>query len=149
MEVGNHSDEVYMRVALEEARSAYAEGEVPIGAVVVCNGKIIGRAHNRVEALQDVTAHAELLAITSASEYLGSKFLSDCSLYVTVEPCTMCATAIGWARVRRLVYGCSEVKYGYSHLAGEQVLHRSCEVSRELLADECASLMQSFFRSRR
>ncbi|GAD04681.1 hypothetical protein HQ45_03690 [Porphyromonas crevioricanis] len=142
-------DEQYMRLALEEADMALREEEVPIGAIVVCNGKVIGRAHNRVEALKDVTAHAEMLAITSASEYLGSKYLTNCILYVTVEPCPMCAAAIGWARVGKLVYGATEDKFGYNRIGRAPLLHKTCQVQSGILAQDCAALMQGFFRKHR
>ena len=143
------TDEYYMRIALAEAAEAYEAGEIPIGAVITVNGKIIARAHNRTEALNDVTAHAEMQAITSAAEYLGGKYLPDCTLYVTVEPCPMCAGAIGWSQIRRVVYGASDEKRGYSRIMSRSPFHPKCTVSSGVLAEECASLMRSFFASKR
>ena len=131
----NH--ELYMKKALEEARQAYAEGEIPVGAVVVCGDRVIARAHNLTETLTDVTAHAEMQAITAAANALGGKYLGDCTLYVTLEPCVMCAGAIGWAQVGRLVYGATDDKRGYHRLA-PQVLHPRTEVVEGVMADECA-----------
>ena len=143
------TDEYYMRIALAEAAEAYEAGEIPIGAVITVNGKIIARAHNRTEALNDVTAHAEMQAITSAAEYLGGKYLPDCTLYVTVEPCPMCAGAIGWSQIRRVVYGASDEKRGYSRIMSRSPFHPKCTVTSGVLAEECASLMRSFFASKR
>lgn len=137
-----------MREALREAELAGQLGEVPIGAVIVCGGRIIARAHNEVERLQDPTAHAEVLAITAATQAMGSKFLPDCTLYVTVEPCTMCAGALYWSRVGRIVYGASEDKFGYRRYA-PQLLPRRKEVLSGVLGEEAASLMQRFFKDRR
>lgn len=142
------TDEEYMRQALEEARRAYAEDEVPIGAVIVCNGRIIARAHNLTETLRDATAHAEMQAITAAENHLGAKYLNECTLYVTVEPCPMCAGAIAWTQMGRLVYGAEDPKRGYRRYA-PGVLHPKTEVAQGLLADEAAQLMQDFFRSKR
>ena len=116
------SDEYYMRLALKEAAAAFEDDEVPVGCIIVCNNRIIGKGHNQTERLKDVTAHAEMIAITAASSYLGSKFLEDCVLYVTLEPCLMCAAALKWARISRVVYGASDAKAGYSR-AKAQVLH--------------------------
>lgn len=138
----------FMRLALEEAKAAYAEGEIPIGAVVVANGRVIARAHNQTETLHDVTAHAEMLTITSAANALGGKYLKDCTLYVTVEPCVMCAGAIGWAQISRLVYGVSDEKRGYSIFA-PNALHPKTKVSAGVLQDECKALMTDFFKSKR
>lgn len=137
-----------MREALREAEAARAAGEVPIGAVVCCKGRIIARAHNLTEALHDTTAHAEMQAITIASEYLGGKYLSDCTLYVTVEPCPMCAAALNWAQLPRLVYGCADPRRGYS-LFSPPLLHPRTEVRAGVLADECAELMTTFFKEKR
>ena len=134
--------------ALEEARLAFEEGEIPIGAVVVCRGQIIARAHNEVERLKDPTAHAELLAITAATEYMGGKFLSDCQLYVTVEPCVMCAGALFWARLGEIIYGAGEEKFGYRHYAPD-IFPRRAKVRGGVLAEEAAELMRSFFATRR
>lgn len=141
-------DEKYMSLALKEAQRALDVGEIPVGCVIVSMGQIIGRGHNLTEALQDVTAHAEIQAITAAAQTLGGKYLTDCTLYVTIEPCAMCAGAIGWAQVSRLVYGTSDAKRGFSVFA-PNVLHPKCSVSSGVLASECASLMQSFFQSKR
>lgn len=141
-------DELYMRKALQEADRAEAEGEIPIGAVVVCGDKIIARAHNLTERLNDVTAHAEMQAITAAANLLGGKYLSDCTLYVTVEPCPMCAGAIGWAQVRRVVYGTGDEKRGFRKYA-PNVLHPKAEVVYGVLEDECRERMQTFFKAKR
>ena len=140
--------ESYMRKALEEATRAAEEGEIPVGAVIVCQGKVIARAHNQTERLNDVTAHAEMLAVTMAANHLGGKYLNDCTLYVTLEPCTMCAGAIGWAQIARLVYGASDEKRGYRRLAGG-ALHPKTEVTHGILAEECATLIQDFFKAKR
>ena len=137
-----------MRAALEEARAALAEDEIPIGAVVVCKGRVIGRGHNMVERLADPTAHAEMIALTAATNALGGKYLSDCRLYVTVEPCPMCAAALGWAQLGSLVYGAPDPKRGYS-LFSPGLLHPRTEVSRGVLQDECGSLVKEFFKARR
>ncbi|MBR4779660.1 MAG: nucleoside deaminase [Bacteroidaceae bacterium] len=142
------TDADFMKMALVEARQAFAEGEVPVGAVVVCQGRIIARAHNRTEALTDVTAHAEMQAITAAASWLGGKYLTDCTLYVTVEPCVMCAGAIAWAQVSRLVWGADDEKRGYRRTAPD-ALHPRTEVVMGILADDCAALMTQFFRERR
>ena len=137
-----------MRQAVEEAREALRQGEIPIGAVVVCRDRIIARAHNLTETLADVTAHAEMQAITSAANYLGGKYLSECTLYVTVEPCVMCAGAIGWAQVRRIVYGCADEKRGYQRFA-PKALHPKATVVGGVMEEECRQLMKDFFRERR
>ena len=141
-------DEFYMQRALDEARQAYREGEIPIGAVVVCKDRILSRAHNLTETLCDVTAHAEMQAITAAANALGGKYLTDCTLYVTVEPCTMCAGAIGWAQIPRIVYGTADEKRGY-HEYAPKAMHPKAEVVGGVLEDECRELMQAFFQSRR
>lgn len=141
-------DERYMQMALAEARQALAADEIPVGCVVVCEGRVVGRGHNLTETLQDVTAHAEIQAITAAAQTLGAKYLTDCTLYVTLEPCVMCAGAIGWAQVSRLVYGADDDKRGFSGLAPD-ALHPKCKVLKGVLADECRNLMQSFFKSKR
>ncbi|MBQ8564491.1 MAG: nucleoside deaminase [Bacteroidaceae bacterium] len=148
MEVNKELDEKYMRMALQEAQQAADADEIPVGAVVVSNGRIIARAHNLTEMLCDVTAHAEMQAITSAANNLGGKYLNDCTLYVTLEPCVMCAGAIGWAQVSRLVYGASDPRRGYSQLAPD-ALHPKAQVSSGVLADECQALIQDFFRKKR
>lgn len=141
-------DARYMKMALAEAEQAYAEGEVPVGAVVVCQGRVIARAHNLTETLTDVTAHAEMQAVTAAANYLGGKYLSECVLYVTVEPCVMCAGALGWAQLGRLVYGAADEKRGYRRYA-PQALHPKAEVVEGVMAEECAELMKRFFCERR
>lgn len=141
-------DRYYMQKALEQARMAAERGEVPVGAVVVCRDRIIARTHNLTETLHDVTAHAEMQAITAAADALGGKYLDVCTLYVTVEPCPMCAGAIGWAQTGRLVYGAADPKRGYT-LAAPGVLHPKTEVTAGVLADECGELMRSFFQARR
>ena len=141
-------DEKYMQAALAEARAALKAGEIPVGAVVVCHDRIIARCHNLTETLTDVTAHAEMQAVTAAAGSLGGKYLSDCSLYVTLEPCTMCAGALGWAQLARLVYGASDEKRGYRRFAPE-ALHPKTEVVAGVLEDECASLIKEFFKTRR
>ena len=138
-------DEQMMRLALKEAERAYEEGEVPVGAVVVCEGRVIARAHNQTERLGDVTAHAEMLAITSAANLLGGKYLTNCTLYVSVEPCVMCAGALGWAQVGRVVYGATDEKRGY-HLFAPQAMHVRTEVVAGVLEEECAELMKRFFQ---
>lgn len=141
-------DERYMRMALQEARAAFEAGEIPVGAVVVCKDRVVARAHNLTECLGDVTAHAEMQAITSAAASLGGKYLTDCTLYVTLEPCVMCAGAIGWAQLSRVVFGASDNKRGYRRFAPE-ALHPKTRVEQGVLADECAALMKSFFKQRR
>ena len=141
-------DNYFMRRALQEAERAFCEDEVPIGTVIVSNGQIIARARNMVERLNDVTAHAEMQAITAAADTLGGKYLTDCTLYVTVEPCPMCAGAIGWAQIGRLVYGAPDPKRGYTLIA-PHALHPKTTVTSGILADECAALMQDFFAKKR
>ncbi len=141
-------DNFYMKQALMEAEKAAARGEVPVGAVVVCRDRIIARTHNLTEILNDVTAHAEMQAITAAANALGGKYLTDCTLYVTVEPCVMCAGAIAWAQTGRLVFGAEDEKRGYQRFA-PQALHPKTEVVKGLMADECAALMKDFFKKRR
>ena len=141
-------DERYMKMALDEARKAFDEGEIPIGCVVVCQDRIITRTHNLTETLCDVTAHAEMQAITAAANTLGGKYLTGCTLFVTVEPCPMCAGALGWAQVPRIVYGCQDEKRGY-RLYAPHALHPKCQVTGGVLEDECRQLMQEFFKSRR
>lgn len=141
-------DVKYMRQALAEARKAYAEDEVPVGAVLVMGGRIISRAHNLTETLNDATSHAEMQVLTSAMAELRSKYLPDCTLYVTVEPCVMCAGAIYWAKIPRVVYGASEEKYGFTVKSPTALLEKT-EVVSGVLAEECASLMKDFFKSKR
>ena len=142
------TDEEYMREALKEAVAAGAQREVPIGGVVVCQGRIVARAHNLTETLTDPTAHAEMQLIGMAAEYLGGKYLSDCTLYVTVEPCPMCAAALAWAQLGRLVYGADDPKRGY-HLFSPSLLHPRTEVTSGVLAQECGEKVSEFFRSKR
>lgn len=141
-------DESFMQKALAEAQIALQEGEIPIGAVVVCRDRIIARAHNQTETLHDVTAHAEMLAITSASNLLGGKYLPECTLYVTVEPCVMCAGALGWSQMSRIVYGASDEKRGFSRYA-PKALHPKATVTAGVLEAECAQLMKDFFKQKR
>lgn len=142
------TDEDYMTKALAEARQAYEEGEIPVGVVVVCKDRIIARAHNLTETLNDVTAHAEMQAITAAADALGGKYLDPCTLYVTLEPCVMCAGALGWSQLGRLVYGASDDRRGFSKFAPE-ALHPKTEVCSGVLAEECSALMKDFFRNKR
>lgn len=143
-----NDDEKYMSLALAEARQALAKDEIPIGCVIVSQGQIIGRGHNLTETLQDVTAHAEMQAITAAAQTLGGKYLPDTTLYVTVEPCPMCAGAIGWAQISRIVYGAPDPKRGYA-LFAPRVLHPKATVTSGVLEDECRELIQEFFKSKR
>lgn len=141
-------DERFMQMAIKEAETALAQGEIPIGAVIVSHGRIIARAHNQTETLHDVTAHAEMLAITAAADALGGKYLPDCTIYVTVEPCVMCAGALGWAQIGRIVYGVGEEKRGYQRYA-PRALHPKATVTTGILEDECKALMIDFFKQRR
>jgi tRNA(adenine34) deaminase len=143
-----NSDESFMREALKEARKALEAEEVPIGAVIVCQDKIIARAHNYTERLTDVTAHAEMQAFTSAANHLNGKFLSDCTLYVTLEPCVMCAGASYWARIGKIVYGAKDEKRGYSRFA-KKILHPSTKITPGILEKECIDILQEFFRKKR
>ncbi len=144
-----NDDNRFMKAALDEARQAMELDEVPIGAVVTCKGRIIGRGHNMTEALKDVTAHAEMQALTAAMNALGGKYLTDCTLYVTVEPCTMCAGAIGWAQVKRVVYGCPDTKRGYTTFTSRSPFHPKAIVASGVMQNECSALMQEFFRAKR
>ena len=141
-------DERFMREALREAQAAAAEDEVPLGAVVVCRGRVIAKGHNMVEALSDPTAHAEMIAITAACEAVGGKYLTDCTLYVTVEPCPMCAAALGWSQISRVVYGAPDPKRGYSGFS-PNLLHPKTEVQGGVLADECSELVSGYFKNKR
>ncbi len=141
-------DEKYMREALREAQAAAAEDEVPIGAVVVSRGRVIAKGHNMVEALNDPTAHAEMIAITAACEAVGGKYLTDCTLYVTVEPCPMCAAALGWSQISRIVYGAPDPKRGYTGFS-PSLLHPKTEVTGGVLADECSELVSGYFKGKR
>lgn len=144
-------DERFMRMALDEARQAMEKGEVPVGAVIVCRGRVVGRGHNLTETLTDVTAHAEMQAITAASNSLGGKYLPDCTLYVTVEPCMMCAGALGWSQIGRIVYGTSDTKRGFFSTVehGKGVIHPKTQVTAGVLEEECRELMVNFFRQLR
>ena len=142
------TDTDYMKMALVEAQKAFDEDEVPIGAVIVCKGRVIARAHNLTEMLNDVTAHAEMQAITAAASNIGGKYLNDCTLYVTVEPCPMCAGAIAWSQMGRVVYGAEDEKRGYRRLAPD-VLHPKTKVEQGVCAEEASELMKKFFRDRR
>ncbi len=141
-------DKYFMRQALIEAKAAGEVGEIPIGAVMVCRNSIIARSHNLTETLHDVTAHAEMQAITAAAETLGGKYLTDCTLYVTVEPCVMCAGALGWSQISRIVYGASDPRRGYSRIAPD-ALHPKTEVVSGVLEEECRQLMVGFFKNKR
>ncbi len=143
------SDTYFMRQALAEAQRAYESGEVPVGAVMVSEGRIIARAHNQTEQLTDVTAHAEILALTAASNHLGSKYLPTCTLYVTLEPCVMCAGALAWAQLGRLVYGASDDKRGFMRYGGKNLLHPKTRVEMGVLEEEAMRLLKAFFRAKR
>ena len=148
MGILERDDEYYMGEALREARKAEGEDEIPVGAVVVSGDDIIGRAHNQTEMLHDVTAHAEILAMSAAAEHLGAKYLTGCTLYVTLEPCVMCAGALGWAQVGRIVYGASDPKRGFERL-GRSMLHPKTEVTAGVRGEECGELVKEFFRKKR
>ena len=141
-------DKYFMRQALVEAKAAGEDGEIPIGAVMACRNSIIARSHNLTETLHDVTAHAEMQAITAAAETIGGKYLTDCTLYVTVEPCVMCAGALGWSQISRIVYGASDPRRGYSRIAPD-ALHPRTEVVSGVLEEECRQLMVDFFKNKR
>ena len=141
-----YSDDYFMREALKEAEKALAIGEVPVGAVVVCKNKILARAHNQTEKLTDATAHAEMLAVTAAANYLGSKYLSECTLYVTLEPCVMCAGALHWVQLQKLVFGASDIQRGYS-LVSSPLLHPKTEVVKGIKAAEAKEIIDRFFKS--
>ena len=141
-------DEKYMAMALAEADAAAKAGEIPVGCVIVCEGRVIGRGHNLTETMDDVTAHAEMQAITAAAQTIGGKYLTGCTLYVTLEPCVMCAGAIGWAQVSRLVFGASDAKRGFT-LHAPSALHPKCTVSTDICADECSGIIKDFFKLKR
>jgi len=147
MDFSVFSDEHYMKLAYKEAQKAAEQGEIPVGAVVVCGKTIVAKAFNQTETLQDVTAHAEILAITAAANNLGAKYLTDCTLFVTLEPCVMCAGAIHWSQLKRLVYGASDPAKGFQRYSG--VLHTKTEVVSGLMAEECGKLVEDFFRELR
>lgn len=142
------TDEYFMKKALQEAEKAYANGEIPVGAVIAVNHQIIAKTYNQTERLQDVTAHAEMLAITAAAEYLGTKYLKECTLYVTLEPCPMCAGALAWSQIGKIVFGASDVKKGFS-LIENQLLHPKTIIERGILAHESQALLQRFFQEKR
>lgn len=141
------TDEYFMRIAFNEAVTAFERDEIPVGAVIVCNNKIIAKAHNLTETLTDVTAHAEMQAITSAANYLGGKYLQDCTLYVTLEPCVMCCGALYWSQISKVVYGASDEKRGFKAKIGE--LHPKTEIVSGIMEDECGQLMKEFFQRKR
>jgi tRNA(adenine34) deaminase len=143
-----NSDEYYMKLAYLEAENALEKNEIPVGAVIVLDDRIIARGHNLTQTLNDVTAHAEMQAITAASDYLGSKFLPDCTLYVTLEPCVMCAGAISWAQMGTLVYGAADPKKGYTHFS-DSILHPKTKVRKGVLENICEELIKQFFLSKR
>ena len=144
------NDEYFMQQALKEAQKAYEDGEVPVGAIVVMNNRIIARGHNQVERLSDPTAHAEIIALTSAFNYLGSKYLPEGSLYVTVEPCLMCTGALYWSKIGKVIWGADDEKNGHKHITDPNwPFHPKTEITNGILKDECAELMKSFFRSKR
>ena len=142
------TDEYFMKEALKEADKALLMNEVPIGAVIVSNNQIIARGHNLTETLNDTTAHAEMQAFTAATEYLGNKYLKDCTLYVTLEPCVMCAGASYWSQISRIVYGAKDIKKGYS-LINSKILHPKTEVVHSILENECSQILKDFFKSKR
>lgn len=148
MTLSIYSDEHFMKEALKEAMKAFERDEVPVGAVIVCNQQIVARGHNLTETLNDVTAHAEMQAFTSAADFIGGKYLKECTLYVTLEPCVMCAGASYWTQIGRIVYGAKDEKRGYSWLF-QNVLHPKTEITEGLLEDECSELLKEFFRKKR
>lgn len=148
MSIFDNPDEYFMQQALREAREAFDEGEIPVGAVIVSKGTILARTHNQTERLHDVTAHAEMLAFTAATEALSSKYLTECTLYVTLEPCVMCAGAAGWTQIGRIVYGASDPKRGFERL-GRAMLHPKTVVENGVMAEECEALMKDFFKELR
>ncbi|MBQ2121433.1 MAG: nucleoside deaminase [Bacteroidaceae bacterium] len=148
IKINPYSDEYFMRQALQEAQQAFEQDEVPVGCIITCRDKVIARTHNLTETLHDVTAHAEMQAITAAAEALGGKYLDTCTLYVTVEPCIMCAGAIGWSQMGRVVYGARDEKRGFENFA-PKAFHPKTEVVSGVLENECAELMKNFFKSKR
>jgi tRNA(adenine34) deaminase len=142
------SDDFFMKHAFTEAQKAYDEGEIPVGAVVVCDNRIIARAHNQTERLNDVTAHAEIIALTAAADYLGSKYLDECTLYVTLEPCVMCAGALAWAQLGRLVFAASDDKRGFMKY-GKEILHPKTKLELGIMQDACSELIKQFFKAKR
>ena len=148
MEVNPFNHNYFMKEALKEAEKAFLEDEVPVGCVIVCDNQIIARAHNLTERLNDVTAHAEMQAFTSASDFLGGKYLNECTLYVTMEPCIMCAGASYWAQLKEVVYGANDFKKGYSQLS-ENILHPKTKIVRGVMQDLCAKILTDFFKAKR
>ena len=148
MQINPFNDNYFMKEALKQAQKAYDKQEVPVGAVIVCENQIIARAHNFTEALNDVTAHAEMQAFTSAADYLGGKYLNKCTLYVTLEPCVMCAGASFWTQIKKIVFGATDEKKGFSKLT-EQITHPKTEIESGVLQEECAKLLSDFFKSKR
>ena len=148
MEINPFNEKHFMKEALKEAQKALEKDEVPVGCVIVCENEIIARAHNLIERLNDVTAHAEMQALTSAADFLGGKYLNECSLYVTLEPCIMCAGASYWTQLKRIVYGAKDVKRGYSQLT-QSVLHPKTEIVSGVMKDECSKLLTDFFERKR
>ncbi|MBT3417655.1 MAG: nucleoside deaminase [Flavobacteriales bacterium] len=148
MEINHFSDEYFMKEALKEANKGSDINEVPVGAIIVCDNQIIARAHNFTERLNDVTAHAEMQAFTSASDYLGGKYLNECTLYVTLEPCHMCGGAAFWTQLKKIVYGASDEKRGFSNLK-ENILHPKTEILKGLLEEECSKILKEFFQKKR
>lgn len=142
------TDEYFMKLALKEAHQAYEEDEIPVGALVVCNNTVVAKTHNMTEKLNDATAHAEMLAITSATEYLGNKYLSECTLYVTLEPCAMCSGAAAWSQLGKIVYGASDPKGGYSKFS-PSILHPKSQVVKGVLEEECKAILQEYFKAKR
>ncbi len=142
------NDAYFMRQALNEAQKAFDSGEIPVGAVIVCDGRIIARGFNQTERLSDVTAHAEIIALTAATEYLGSKYLDECDLYVTLEPCPMCAGALAWAQLKRLVFAASDDKRGFMRF-GKEILHPKTKVELGIMQDECSEIIKRFFKDKR
>ena len=150
MHYAPYTHEWYMHKALQQAQLAFEKEEIPVGAIVVMQDKIIGRAHNMTEQLNDVTAHAEILALTAAFNHMGAKYLPDATLYVTLEPCHMCAGALYWSKIGRVVYGASDAKHGYQHFfGGNNAMHPKTEIISGILANECAALMKNFFKAKR
>ena len=142
------SAEKYMKIALEEAKAAASEDEIPVGAVIICKGRVVGKGHNMTERLKDPTAHAEMIAITAATEALGGKYLNDCELYVTVEPCPMCAAALNWAQIGKVIYGAGDPKRGFT-LFSPSLLHPKTAVSAGVMEQECAALISDYFKNKR
>ena len=148
MEINPFSDEYFMTEALKEAEKAMKNNEVPVGAIIVCDNQIIARAHNYTQRLNDVTAHAEMQAFTSASDYLGGKYLNECTLYVTLEPCVMCGGASFWTQIKRIVYGASDEKRGFSNIE-ESILHPKTEVIKGIHEEKCSKILHEFFQNKR